>query len=1125
MNDMLWVAVPAGFGPDGAARLRLLVVPRLDPGPIAAAGLGQWPPPELVSATLAVGFAASAADPVTVVEVAPPHVTAQPGLWESFFPAGTDAATVRPPDPARAPKPVDTEPTTARAEAIDATFTDVAGTPVTVADRTALDDTVRTRLESWQQGPGATPAGPGGPQAVEPDFHTTVSLLREHPAVLAALGLVVELRIPALPAGLTGGGLVEVRWPGAPTTLPEIRSPWTRYGATFRPASTPTVSDGMVTLTPDGPPGPTPWSVVTVDVTRGARLLDVAAAELDGRLQDGEAAPRVAMPALRTAGLQLVRADRGTEFTRRAETGARNAALSTMDDAELDADDLVLGYRIDVRPRGGDWFSLQQRTAGYSVGGTTITTPPVEEGHVKPNAAIDDGGPTLRADEIVARWDGWSLAVGRPAFAGAPPVANRATGLQFDFDVPAGTLPRLRFPQRYALRARVADMTGDGLGLRDPAADRCATTEIAFGRYEPVPPPAVELPEGADPVRLAPGESALEVVLRSDKDVTPEAFAAAHPEYTAVLTRTLRPPHSSPTLAEYHGALDTLSDADAFALVRGTANGEQLPDAAGGGVAAFVVPEPGGIAAPLASRDWPAGWPRYGTKGVALAPRTGAGLPVAWDADTLAVRLAPAQQVTVELSTYVRTGFLDHFAAKALLPVGPSGQGTAEAVDSGRHPLLTPSVPVRFVHAVRRPLRDPAGAVTPVRDPGSTFARLDPTVARFDVDPDSTIRLDLTAAWSEHVDDEVRPVTGAPVDSSPVARGAAEPAEPLIHELGDTRHRMITYTATAASRFRQYFAADEDPAAFVAVTPLAPVSVPSTARPVAPRVLSVRPAFTWSEEVQGTRTVRRRGSRTLRVELARPWFDSGEGEQLAVVVAPTSAPEQRLWPSVTQFGRDPIRQTRDLHRFPGAAAFPRAAGAPAEVLLEDGVTSVVAVPHAVWFDGTSWLCDIEITEDALAESYGPFVQLAVARYQRESLPGLELSRVVRCDLVTVLPDRQLTVDRAGAAVTVALSGVGPGGPAGNRVDALLERFDGPTPTPDAPMAEAPNADGVPTWQPAGSSAAGPPGVPLTLTVPGPGTFRVRVMETELVDEVDPGTPADTADQLRRRVVYADVVGV
>lgn len=1124
MNDMLWVAVPAGFTSDGAARVRLLVVPRLDPGPIAAAGLAQWPPPELVSATLSVGFAASAADPVTVVEVPPPHVAAQPGLWESFFPAGTE---VRPPDAARAPKPVDTATTAARAEAIDATFAGVAGTPVTVADHAALDDAVRTRLAGWEPGPDAIPAGPGGPQAQEPDFHATISLLREHPAVLEALGLVIELRVPAIPAGLADGGVVEVRWPGAPATLPAIRAPWTRYGATFRPASTPTVSAGMVTLTPDGPPAPSPWSVVTVDVERGARVLDVAAAELTRRQEAGEATPRVSMPALRTAGLQLVRADRGAEFTLRAEANARNAARSTMDDAELDADDLVLGYRIDVRPRGGDWFSLQQRTAGYSVNGTAITTPPVEEGHVKAHAAIDDGGPTLRADEIVARWDGWSLAVSRPSFTGTPPVPGRSSGLQFDFNVPPGTLPRLRFPRRYSLRARVADMTGSGLGLTDPAADRCATTEIAFGRYESVPPPAVVLPDGADPAQLAPGESALEIVLRSDKGVTPEAFAAANPRYAARLTRTLLPPHASPALAEYHGALDALPDTEAFTLVRDTAAGAQLPDPAGGGIAAFVVPEPGGPAVPLASRDWPADtWPRYGTKSAVLGPRTGAGLPVAWEADTLAVRLAPAQEVTVELSTYVRPGFLDHFAAKALLPTGVPGESTAEAVDSGRHPLLTPAVPVRFVHAVRRPMRDPAGSVDPVREPGSTTARLDPTLARFDVDPDSTIRLDLTAAWSEHVDDEVRPVTRAPVDSSPVARGATDLTEPLIHELGDTKHRMVTYTATAAGRFRQYFAEDEDPAAFVAVTPLAPISVLSTARPAPPQVLSVRPAFTWSEETLPGETIRRRGSRTVRVELGRPWFDSGEGEQLAVVVAPTARPEKRLWPAITQLGRDPIRATADPRRFPGAEAFPLAAGAPAKALLDDGVTSLLAVPHDVWFGGGSWFCDIEIADDVLAGSYSPFLQLMVARYQRESLPGLELSRVVRCELVTLLPDRALSVQRNGAAVTVRLDGLAPGGPAGNRVDALLERFDGPALADEALTAEGPNSDGVPSWRPTGSSAAGPVGVPVKLALPGgTGPLRVRVTETELVDAVDPGTPVTTADELARRIVHTDVLNI
>lgn len=98
-------------------------------------------------------------------------------------------------------------------------------------------------------------------------------------------------------------------------------------------------------------------------------------------------------------------------------------------------------------------------------------------------------------------------------------------------------------------------------------------------------------------------------------------------------------------------------------------------------------------------------------------------------------------------------------------------------------------------------------------------------------------------------------------------------------------------------------------------------------------------------------------------------------------------------------------------------------------------------------------------------SYAPFIQLAVARYQRESLPGLSVSTVVRTEMVQLMPDRRLAVDRADGQLKVTLHGPGPMGDRPNRVDAFIERH------PLAPEAAAAidlariggDDDGVPAW--------------------------------------------------------------
>ncbi len=67
-------------------------------------------------------------------------------------------------------------------------------------------------------------------------------------------------------------------------------------------------------------------------------------------------------------------------------------------------------------------------------------------------------------------------------------------------------------------------------------------------------------------------------------------------------------------------------------------------------------------------------------------------------------------------------------------------------------------------------------------------------------------------------------------------------------------------------------------------SPVKTVDVLSTARPAAPNQLYSVPAFGWSSSVQGKTTESTRAGGWLRVYLDRPWFSSGDGELLGVVL-------------------------------------------------------------------------------------------------------------------------------------------------------------------------------------------------------------------------------------------------
>ena len=194
----------------------------------------------------------------------------------------------------------------------------------------------------------------------------------------------------------------------------------------------------------------------------------------------------------------------------------------------LAAEDLVLGYRIDIRRNEGGWASLCRRAAIYD----TATSPKLliadipdgEEGQVKAHGAtiVEDGkertpsaaraarppgaaAPVddrkLRGDEVVARWDGWSLTCPRPL-----PTAGRRARREIPRSLPflkstfrPLELPELRFGDDYMMRVRIADAAGGGLVLGEPGELEGSSETVHYARHDPVLPP--ELGPAAGPAR------------------------------------------------------------------------------------------------------------------------------------------------------------------------------------------------------------------------------------------------------------------------------------------------------------------------------------------------------------------------------------------------------------------------------------------------------------------------------------------------------------------------------------------------------------------------------------------------------------------------------------------------
>jgi peptidoglycan hydrolase-like protein with peptidoglycan-binding domain len=360
---------------------------------------------------------------------------------------------------------------------------------------------------------------------------------------------------------------------------------------------------------------------------------------------------------------------------------------------------------------------------------------------------------------------------------------------------------------------------------------------------------------------------------------------------------------------------------------------------------------------------------------------------------------------------------------------------------------------------------DASGKLIALRAPGSPDATL---IGELDAHLRSTGRIDLVASWSDIADDvtaaegfrrtaseatlepiTVDRMTGMIPAEGPGNReiaaivseqrlaflperseggGRRAPAAP-IQRFGDTRHRRVTYRAISTSRFVSDFAPGLQ---FTRESDSVVVSVPSSAKPPAPQIVQVLPTFGWRRERSGTLTSSIRYGRGLRVYLDRPWYVSGEGELLGVVVWPAGAAppgkdmrRDRLAGFVTEWGLDPVRRSGRLPLMPSLADFSGAERTmPAVTIPEAGIQADVA-GYKVHHDGHLWYADIVL---AAEEAYMPFVRLALVRLQPDAIPGAEVSAVSPAGFMQLTPDRSavLIADPSLPRLyKLVVSGVGP----------------------------------------------------------------------------------------------------
>ncbi|MEO1059701.1 MAG: fibronectin type III domain-containing protein, partial [Actinomycetota bacterium] len=208
-----------------------------------------------------------------------------------------------------------------------------------------------------------------------------------------------------------------------------------------------------------------------------------------------------------------------------------------------------------------------------------------------------------------------------------------------------------------------------------------------------------------------------------------------------------------------------------------------------------------------------------------------------------------------------------------------------------------------------------------------------------------------------------------------------------------------------------------------------PVTFPNTGVPDVLLVDEVLPAFAREQYSEGGDVGVAHNGETIRVWLQRPWFSTGQGELLGVLVGQGATP-------LSQIARDPLSPTAINGRLELDDVSFFAAATEEGVLGPD----VDVAGFEVRFDPDSnrWFSDVTISPSFDTEiGYRPFVKLALCRYQPVSVEGAFVGEHIVTEPIRLGATRNVNTNRSGDDVNVTVTGK----ELGNEMTAVMQEID------------------------------------------------------------------------------------
>jgi hypothetical protein len=434
----------------------------------------------------------------------------------------------------------------------------------------------------------------------EADFHQLLGMVNHYPALLRPLGLVFDVEIP-IPDLITDGKYaISVNTPeeagtvGIFASIPKANMRplvtacmFNRGGQLFYTASRDesVMDNGYLALTSQrkGKQGST-YSFVQDDADGTALKFIEQAGNAARSSEYGSAAPTSlsiqtganrfrdpkhpgivptpastanpvdAPPAARTVGLALFHEGRLSTLEGIASNNATTIDADNAPPLTLCAEDVMLGFRVDIKYNNRSWRQLCARNSRYEIGtAPAMYWPPSgtlqnDEGFIGQAATQSSGGDSgqTQVHQSLVTWTGWSLALPKPeSFKTVNPTANRdGSGplrIKAIFTRPDHLLlPPLRFNGAYKVRCRVVDLAGNGPAFSETDGPFFMELDPLFSRHEPIRAPQLLLTEPIDRDD-SPGEHFDRLVARDGEETSP---------------RMLVPPRESLRMAELHNMVN-----------------------------------------------------------------------------------------------------------------------------------------------------------------------------------------------------------------------------------------------------------------------------------------------------------------------------------------------------------------------------------------------------------------------------------------------------------------------------------------------------------------------------------------------------------------------------------------